>query len=572
MIWAVGGVFRRISRSAGLACTYHQVGSEHSQKALQVLGMAKKEALERETKKRLKEVHAAASRVSSVFITGSPKVAETPCSAALEPGAAVVRTWSTGTSNSAHPETGAAECGVFGSPNERESVRRADDRARRGWGGKIQVPGGVNSSKDAGAIGNGEDDAGGESLRQVEHNVGQSSGGNSYQDDRQSDSTQKGDQSPQPSNLSSSSTCPSNAAMARRSLAIDTTGASAGTNYASCATCWPAAVSPKSARKAKEPEVAGAKSTPDAKVKMSPSYQNNASTALGQSPVPSTKSVPEFSIDLQHTSGGPQAPSRKETKDEQKTANLESNCQSLPSLSTTGVLQQPSSGDSEGEQILSQLTTAEDTPRPLAPSCTPNNGEMNDTDCTGNDVVSKAEHGHPVVGEFNNQVMPAASMSATAVRYALPKLAAPARRPSSGNSRERPGAAAQESQNTAQGSHITPSAPGPTPAPVPIQQSIQKEAAPNTAPVLQSLPQQTPKPAGNLETSTASRAKDDKEKEVIAPPPVGKVAQRPIPGKAAEGMKTEMKQNMKTDFAAMMAARQKKMREAEEADEGMYFD
>ena len=28
---------------------------------------------------------------------------------------------------------------------------------------------------------------------------------------------------------------------------------------------------------------------------------------------------------------------------------------------------------------------------------------------------------------------------------------------------------------------------------------------------------------------------------------------------------------MKTDFAAMMAARQKKMREAEDADEGMYF-
>ena len=39
---------------------------------------------------------------------------------------------------------------------------------------------------------------------------------------------------------------------------------------------------------------------------------------------------------------------------------------------------------------------------------------------------------------------------------------------------------------------------------------------------------------------------------------------KPTPGKAAAGKKQ--------DFAALMAARQKKMREAEEADEGMYFD
>ena len=36
--------------------------------------MAKKEALERETKQRMKEVHAAASLVPSVFITAAPKV------------------------------------------------------------------------------------------------------------------------------------------------------------------------------------------------------------------------------------------------------------------------------------------------------------------------------------------------------------------------------------------------------------------------------------------------------------------------------------------------------------------
>ena len=39
---------------------------------------------------------------------------------------------------------------------------------------------------------------------------------------------------------------------------------------------------------------------------------------------------------------------------------------------------------------------------------------------------------------------------------------------------------------------------------------------------------------------------------------------KPTPGKAAEGKKQ--------DFAALMAARQQKMRDAEEADEGMYFD
>jgi hypothetical protein len=44
-------------------------------------------------------------------------------------------------------------------------------------------------------------------------------------------------------------------------------------------------------------------------------------------------------------------------------------------------------------------------------------------------------------------------------------------------------------------------------------------------------------------------------------------------GGGGGGMKEDLKRGMKmkTDFAAMMAARQKKMSEAEDADEGMYF-
>ena len=592
--------------------------------------MAKKEALERETKKRLKEVHAAVSFVPSVFITGTPKIAETPRGGAQDSdAAAAAQVGDTDRSRVAHLEAGAADCGMFGSPNERESARRAEDRARRGWGGKIQIPAG----KAAGAVANSEG-AEEQSLRQRHGSIR-----NSHEGDSHSGAALKGDHSPQPSeedspqpsSLSSASEYPSNEVISRRSLTIDTGTANeaserrslpgdtrmpAGANHASCSTCWPP-LSPTSAHKTTEPAAVGSRSTRDSKVKMSPT-SDDASNALRQRAEPTTKFVPpprieqnipverDFSsnknsrcFDGHHIFGGPQAPySRNDVHEEQKSATMGVNFQPLELLATSA-LQQPSSGDSEGEQVLSQLTTAEDTPRPLALSSTKINCDMNNS-CTDSEVVSKVGSGIRL-GEDSKDLTTMSSRSedvggdTAGMKYTLPKPAAPPRRPSNCDPRERPKAAVQESKNTAQDSHTTQQ-PALTPTAAPARANAttnpfavmnpfaehpevpsslpQAVEAPQPAPVSQLKPQQAPNPTGSdLGIGVVKSTAQDVREEAARTSSVGKLAQRPVPGKAAEGMKEDLKNGMKmkTDFAAMMAARQKKMREAEDADEGMYF-
>ena len=181
------------------------------------------------------------------------------------------------------------------------------------------------------------------------------------------------------------------------------------------------------------------------------------------------------------------------------------------------------------------------------------------------------------------------------MKYTLPKPAAPPRRPSNCDPRERPRAAVQESQNTAQDSHTTQQ-PALTPTAAPARANAptnpfavtnpfaehpevpyslpQAVKAPQPAPVSQLKPQQAPNPTGSdLGIGVVKSTAQDVREEAARTSSVGKLAQRPVPGKAAEGMKEDLKNGMKmkTDFAAMMAARQKKMREAEDADEGMYF-
>jgi hypothetical protein len=352
---------------------------------------------------------------------------------------------------------------------------------------------------------------------------------------------------------------------------------------------------------------------------MSPT-SNDTANALRQRAEPRTKFVPspriEQNIPLErdfasnknarcfdghHISGGRQAPSsRNDVHEEQQTATMGVNIQSLSSLLATGALQQPSSGDSEGEQILSQSTTAEDTPRPLAPSCTKINCDMNNS-CTASEVMSKVGDGYRLGEESKNLTTTRSARSADVggdtadMKHTLPKLAAPPRRPSNCDPQERPKAAVQESQTTAQDSNITQqpalmpkAAPARANAPTnpfavtnpfaehpEVPHSLpQPVLAPQPAPVLKLQPQQAPNPTGSdLGIGVVKSAAQDVREDAAKTSSVGKLAQRPVPGKAAEDMKEDLKNGMKMkkDFAAMMAARQKKMREAEDADEGMYF-
>lgn len=248
---------------------------------------------------------------------------------------------------------------------------------------------------------------------------------------------------------------------------------------------------------------------------------------------------------------------------------------------------------------MSQSTTAEDTPRPLALSCTKIICDMNNS-CTDSEVVSKVGDGHRL-GEESIDLTTRSARSADAggdtagTKLTLPKLAAPPRRPSNCDPRERPRVAVLESQHTAQDSHMTQQ-PAPTPTaafarantptnpfavtnpfaehPEVPRSRPQPVPAPQTAPFSQLKPQQAPNPTGiNLGIGVVKSTAQDVREEAAKTSSVGKLAQRPVPGKAAEGMKEDLKNGMKmkTDFAAMMAVRQKKMREAEDADEGMYF-
>ena len=101
-----------------------------------VLSMAKKEALERETRKRLQEVHSTSPNLPSFFVTQK-----------LSVSARMSKLSESTTQDEYCDEDQAAEIGagerppeaIFGSDDQRENVRRADARACKGWGGKISM-------------------------------------------------------------------------------------------------------------------------------------------------------------------------------------------------------------------------------------------------------------------------------------------------------------------------------------------------------------------------------------------------------------------------------------------------
>ena len=428
---------------------------------------------------------------------------------------------------------------VFGSPDQRREVQRQEDRARKGWGGTIQVPA-VGGAAGAAGLGNGASGGsrGSPDLRHVDLAAG---GPNQ-------------EHSPPSSALSSSDTTVAHSGMG---MALDTSDPSC------ISTCWP--VSPGS----------GGKRPPSAQAHKEVSHQ-----AKSQFPVTSPPYLPQMAAknlanDLQHKSGG--AAALGVTDEIQQRTH---------SILSTGP-QQPSSGDSDGEHILSQSTTAEDTPRPfLNPAPTPDTEEDGHSGANRPaeiEAISNSCGGNGLVGGARG--------------YSLPKLsksAAPAAKQSDALSSEqlawqeafRNNVCAAPATRTASATQVVQPEPTPLPsqqAPTTVSQSAAASAPatrtpqppPTQAPEPSPAPASAPTPEKEAPTSRTMVAKtvakeELPKKENTESNAGGRVlhsrqdeAGKPIPGRAAAVKKQ--------DFAALMAARQKKMREAEEADEGMYF-
>jgi len=579
-----------------------------------VLGMAKKEALERETKKRMKEVHAAASNVASVFITSPRAAQQSRCHQSAE---------TAGGAGSAQAgdgpgwdEAGRAAGNAFGSKEQRESIRRADDRARKGWGGKISVP--------TGAVPSGADDC----EREREPPAAAAS--------------QAADSSPS-SALSSTSTHPASADGGASNESDRATGPAACT-----ATCWPP-VSPGSASKRRSKPLCASES-----VELSPNNAGASPPGGGASPNGRLAAAAVGAQDGTPTVADVLAPPLLQGLDQQQQQQQQQQDQQAYEHSQEAAgsevpvvkLPQP---DSEGSEILSELTTAQDTPRveaaaALAPSSTPCHEDetselprapspsgnrfapedsAQDTDgCWAGELRpagGQAEVGAEAAACGNRSAPPRPARPARMSAAALPKLAASASAvPGAARAPPEPPAAhvSLQSEKEPPAAHVSlpseeeppKSANSARPAPLSPLTFGLGPTNPTEAPGGNGAAAPASTTAGHLKTGTTALGAE--AAAVCSRPEGGDQGVRSSSGPAAAGVsagletvgpadaasrapvqpdKTARKLHSrqddlgkptpgkiaapkKQDFAALMAARQQKMRDAEESGEGMYFD
>ena len=464
------------------------------------------------------------------------------------------------------------------------------------------------------------------------------------------------------SNLSSSSTqCPANEsceAAARSHAPLDSAHTSPAHPAACAASCWPPA-SPKSAGGKKRfplpapsgtagleagggghadvtvaPPVAQSGAAAQRNTMPARSLANDLQHALAASARPNSKEGDMQTEDtLQHTT--PHYNTRQHTArhcntrpdskqgDIQTTGGtqrmLQPPCVPLGAMSP----QQPSSGDSESEHVLSQSSTAEDTPRPLLAAASPDKdterifaelgvGGVEEGEGTAAQrSATTAEEGEVVsiakgaVQSWRRYTLPTCSSAvaqqqeeadesvhtavatresavATRVLYqvlpeVLPSIAAGS---AAGAATAR--AAHYNAQHTAT-ARVPPSLAtsthqlGEWQEPTTCCTLGKSPALGKSSTLLPTLkpPQQAAQQLSHAGTGGANTLGKERGAEAKGQTEKIAICERklhcrqdelgnPTPGKAVAGKKQ--------DFAALMAVRQQKMRDAEEADEGMYFD
>ena len=449
-----------------------------------------------------------------------------------------------------------------------------------------------------------------------------------------------GEPSPPSSSLSSSSTCPAREPAARNAAAIDTgePAASSFSSAAACAVaCWPP-VSPSSRNKKNSPDSKEGKAWPPGAsspgTRKSPHDEAPAAGAVASQP----RASPGRS--WQNAAGAVDVVAAEVATGAEGPVSMMGAGEELvrPCTSSTVTQSQgPLAGDSDFEQIWSQSTTAEDTPRPHVPTCTPNNGEvepaaanlthaaaLGELACRSESgegrgytlpTVSRAFQAQPSTKPAHLATNTNASASSSAGRAGGDALAEPATpllpaatQVTCAEAREqrarKDARDDRRSAATAAAAAVAPLLVGKAPESEPTT-AAPARAAKSCATLQVSAVQAE---SADLPTSNASQAHRTSAPTAVAAAattaptqavPVrgageSKVgaADKPAakelpsvrlkdlqegrngqsetrslaPGKAAAGLAK------KNDFAAMMAARQQKMREAEEADAGMYFD
>ena len=500
-----------------------------------VLSMAKKEALERETKKRLQEVHVASPSLPSVFITNG---------AAPQHARPAVSNHSTATPRMSEGSVDEVEgrgaessqIDTFGSDVERNSVRRAQDRGRRGWGGKIGMPGAASVDAD------------------------RREGSRSPPSRCSAD-----DNSPPLSTLSSTST-------------LDSVPAQA------C--CGPKLAQGAATVSGKVPELSDS-SLLATHGPTGPTLDGRAET---------------LTTDLQLSHRSQRQPQQSENGD----TSSDQPCQEVESGDAQELRKQPLTGDSDASArslLLSQLTTAEDsTPRnPVVLSgssdspveSVPGSGceeqiESHSAEARGSSELN-AEGSKARLPRFAAVAASSAHVTTQAddrngkhledaeVHQLPDSRSAHSRSPRTAPSvamASSPGAGAQP-QQADNAMHGLP--------------KLKTVPAVNKADAVTALP--APPSSAGLKTKTDSQKKEQK---VVVEEPIwpeflnevdkrmegGVVTHKPLverklptaEGKPLKPGPKATQPGKKLDFAELMAARQKKQKEAEEAEEGLYFD
>ena len=513
-----------------------------------VLSMAKKEALERETKKRLQEVHVDSPSLPSVFITNGTAPQRT------RPAVSNLSTATPRTSQGSVDEaegrgTESSRIDTFGSEGERNSVRRAQDRGRRGWGGKIGMPGAASVDAD------------------------RREGSRSPPSRCSAD-----DNSPPLSTLSSTST-------------LDSVPAQA------C--CGPKLAQGAATVSGKVPEL------------------SDSSLSATHGPTGPTLDGPAETLttDLQLSHRSQRQPQQSENGDTRSD-------QPSQEVDAQELRKQPLTGDSDGSArslVLSQLTTAEDsTPRnPVVLSGSSDSPVETVLGAGGEEQIESGSAEARGGSEFN----------AEGSKARLPRVAAVAASSAhvTTQARDRNGEHLEDAED-AEVHQLRHSRPEPARSPrsvpsvaVPLASSPGAGAQPQQAenamhwlPKLKTVPAvnkadadpalPAPTSSAGLQTKTNPQKK---ERKVVVEEPIwpeflnevdkrmegGVVTHKPLverklptaegkPLKSGlsavaadrQGRPKATQPGKKLDFAELMAARQKKQKEAEEAEEGLYFD